>query len=424
MVVAASATEDGRPLLFKNRDNSSSYMVEMSVRNGDGYKYIAQFAFRNGVQTGPWGGFNEKGFCIVNSVSYNLTELTNVSQNSMVLEKALCECVNTSDFEEIIERQESTMDIRANYGVIDAQGHAVLYEVGPNGYTKYDANDEHVAPEGIIIRTNYSLMGDVDQKAGKDRLIVAQRFVKEAKFHHQLSGRYILQNLPRYLINSSGISLYDSAPVTWNDETKASFDGYIPRYSSTSAMLIQGVRKNDNSSLTMSWAMVGPPMTTVAVPLFLTPNNILPEKVIASHGSAWLCRKGQMLKKVLFPYDDKNIIDLSKLYNYEQTGIMQQILEIENEIISRGIRMTEEAYTRGYVIEEKLMDYYAWLNSYLKYQYENYFNRIETSVTSLTNRPMRSDGMWDISGKFLKDVSNYQGIIIKERKKMVKHINK
>ena len=273
MVVAASVTEDGRPLLFKNRDNSSSYWMKMSVNDDDGFKFVAQYAIRNGVQTGPWGGFNEKGFCIVNSVSYNYSGTANASMNSVVLGKALGECVNTSDFEKLLEGLEMPMDIRANYGVIDAQGHAVLYEVRPNGYTKYDANDEYTTPDGIIIRTNYSIDGDIDMKVGEDRLIAAQRFMEETKFHHLLNGCYLLQNLPRYLVNASGINLYDLAPVTWDDEMKTTLDGYIPKFSSTSAMLIQGVKKTENVSLTMCWAMVGPPMTTTAVPLFLTPTQ-------------------------------------------------------------------------------------------------------------------------------------------------------
>ena len=49
MIVAASATKDGRPLLFKNRDSSSALMVEMRVENGNGFKHMAQYALSDGT---------------------------------------------------------------------------------------------------------------------------------------------------------------------------------------------------------------------------------------------------------------------------------------------------------------------------------------------------------------------------------------
>ncbi|MBR3079757.1 MAG: hypothetical protein IKH01_08075 [Prevotella sp.] len=33
VVVAGSSTDDGRPLLFKNRDSSNAYMVEMRIEH-------------------------------------------------------------------------------------------------------------------------------------------------------------------------------------------------------------------------------------------------------------------------------------------------------------------------------------------------------------------------------------------------------
>ena len=37
VVVAGSATDDGRPLLFKNRDSSNAYMVEMRIEQNSGF---------------------------------------------------------------------------------------------------------------------------------------------------------------------------------------------------------------------------------------------------------------------------------------------------------------------------------------------------------------------------------------------------
>jgi len=46
MIVAASATEDGRPVLFKNRDSANAYMVDIRIDHQEGFKFIAQYALR------------------------------------------------------------------------------------------------------------------------------------------------------------------------------------------------------------------------------------------------------------------------------------------------------------------------------------------------------------------------------------------
>ena len=421
VVVAGSATDDGRPLLFKNRDSSNAYMVAMRIEQNSGFKFIAQYVIGSIYSEGPWGGFNEKGFCIANTISYNYSGATYAELNSVVLGRALAECETTDDFEKLIDGIEKPMDIRANYGVIDAHGHAAFYEVGPNGYTKYDANE---APDGILIRTNFSYAGDTDRKVGEDRLAAAHRFMDDAKLYEQVNARHILQELPRYLVKGDGTSLYDSAPATWDDEAKTDFEGFIPRYSTTNAMLIKGVKTDEDATLTLCWTMVGPPVATTAIPLFLTPGNILPEKSTATDGDAWLCRMGQDLKTVLFPYEEEDkskFIDLSKLYNGEETGIMQRIVRIENEIISQSSGMIEDAYTEGALSEDALKDYYAWLDNYLEEQYKANFGDIITSIVSPYQDKNHQDvRMWDISGRRIDHLSNYRGIVVTKHGKYLR----
>ena len=89
IIASSSATKDGRPLLFKNRDSSSAYMLEMRVENGNGFKHMAQYALSDGNWMGPWGGFNEEGFCIVNTLSYNFSGAELASMNNQMIDMAL-----------------------------------------------------------------------------------------------------------------------------------------------------------------------------------------------------------------------------------------------------------------------------------------------------------------------------------------------
>ena len=399
-------------------------MVDMRIDQQESFRFIGQYALREGTWEGPWSGCNEAGFCIANSLSYNYSGAEYASMNKEILDMALRHCETAVEFEQLIDGLEKPVDVRANYAVIDAHGNAAFYEVGPYGYTKYDANDPQTAPEGVLIRTNYSLAGDLERKVGEDRWKAAEIFVSEAMASQQFNWRYILQNLPRYLVHSNGTDLYADAPATWNDERQTDFDGFIPRYSTTNAMLIKGVKTDEDAALTLCWTMVGPPVATAAIPLFLTPGNILPEKSTATDGDAWLCRMGQDLKTVLFPYEEEDkskFIDLSKLYNGEETGIMQRIVRIENEIISQSSGMIEDAYTEGALSEDALKDYYAWLDNYLEEQYKANFGDIITSIVSPYQDKNHQDvRMWDISGRRIDHLSNYRGIVVTKHGKYLR----
>ncbi|MCR5819996.1 MAG: hypothetical protein K6F94_03475 [Bacteroidaceae bacterium] len=410
MIVAASATDDGRPLLFKNRDSSSAYMVDIKADQHEGFRFVAQYALCDDTWEGPWSGFNEQGFCIANSLSYNYSGAEYASMNRVILDMALRRCSTASDFEVLIDSLAKPMDVRANFAVVDAQGSAVFYEVGPGGYTKYDANDPLTAPDGYLIRTNYSLAGDQDRRVGEDRMVAAERFATEAVAAHQLNGRYILQNMPRYLVHSNGTVLYDNAPATWDVETPADFDGFIPRHSSTNAMLIQGVRAGESPLLTVCWSIMGPPMATVAQPLFITPHNILPAK----SENGWLSERGQALKGFIFPYQENatKVVDWSKLYNREGTGIMQRILCIEDEIIERGCSLIVDARQSGALSEESLADYYSWLDGYIEREYEYHFADIAASVATRQSLAGQHSDWWDIRGMRRPDRLGFRGVIV------------
>ncbi len=216
--------------------------------------------------------------------------------------------------------------------------------------------------------------------------------------------------MPRYLAHSNGTVLYDDAPATWDDETPTDFDGFIPRHSSTNAMLIQGVKAGESPLLTVCWSITGPPVATVAQPLFITPHNLLPAK--AENG--WLSERGQALKGVIFPYQENTtkVVDLSKLYNREGSGIMQRILSIEAEIIERGSSLIVDARQSGALSEASLADYYSWLDGYIEREYEYHFAGIPTSVAARQSSAGQRSDWWDVRGMRRPDRQGFRGIIV------------
>ena len=62
-------------------------------------------------------------------------------------------------------------------------------------------------------------------------------------------------------------------------------------------ILVQGVTPDESPLNTVSWTIIGWPLTTVAIPLVLTPSGKLPAIVTDDGmGHSWLNEKGLQLK--------------------------------------------------------------------------------------------------------------------------------
>ncbi len=83
------------------------------------------------------------------------------------------------------------LGVEANFGVIDANGGAAYYETDNFKFIKYDANDPSVAPNGYLIRTNFS----VAQRIRYIRYATAENQTKKEK----LSFEFLINDVPRCL---------------------------------------------------------------------------------------------------------------------------------------------------------------------------------------------------------------------------------
>lgn len=389
VLVSGNATVDGRPLLLKNRDSSEAPLVEMRVVKDEGFSYLAQFAVADSVLRGPWVGFNEKGFAIANSLSFNVKEGQGVSGNGELMRKGLATCETVDDFEQVLKEMDRPMDVMANFAVMDAFGGAAIFEVGKTDYVKYDVNDPMAAPGGMMVRSNYCLSGSETGRVGEDRYVIASRFLQELPVGG-VSWKDLLMKLTRLLVNEEGTDLGSSLPLSYDDETKTDFDGFIPRDISTNAMVIQGVKEGESPLLTFGWAMVGPPMMTVVLPFFMSEE--LPQKTVSEGEGAWLSRKGLELKGMVFSYPDAyRVIDLSKLCNQEETGILQRIMRMEEEIVHRGETLMEETREAGVVQPSSLHAFHEWLDPYLDDEYAYAFRGNDGGDDGIVSEEKRGD---------------------------------
>ncbi|MFO7790472.1 MAG: hypothetical protein ACQES1_00750 [Bacteroidota bacterium] len=379
-LISGKYTKDGKPLLFKNRDTGCMDNALVLFEDGK-YKYIAMVNGNEKWDKEVWGGYNETGFAIVNSAAYNnntgdTTELKD--QEGVVMKMALQHCRTLQDFERLLDTLNKPMGVDSNFGVIDAYGGASYYETGNYNYKKFDANDPDVAPQGFLVRTNFSVSGDTTEGYGFIRYNTAFQALNEGLERNQLNPQYAFDKLSRNLYHSlTGTSLRDDIPGSRDTRDLRFFIDYIPRVSTSAAMLIVGTNNEKQADEAMMWTVLGSPLCSVAVPVWLSAGKPLP-RVLAMNDSlrAPLCNAALEFKKECFPVtrgSGEKYINLSAVINQEQTGYLQLLKPVENTIFEKAEKLCVHI-ANGTKSHDDIQAFYTWVDAYLNNSYKEKFD--------------------------------------------------
>lgn len=161
-------------------------------------------------------------------------------------------------------------DIEANFGVIDAQGGAAMFEVDYYKYVMYDANNPKDAPYGYIARTNFSFAGKVNEGAGYVRYMEADQVLMKASATGSITPQFIFNDLSRSFRNRMlDIDLRSGA---YNRPQASGWfvdQDFIPRSSTSCSVVVQGVKPGEKAELTTMWTLLGYPPTGIAIPLWV-----------------------------------------------------------------------------------------------------------------------------------------------------------
>jgi len=371
-IIAGKATKDGRPLLLKNRDSDELQNKLMYFNDGT-FPYIGLVNSTDSIGKEVWGGFNTTGFAIINSASYNIkrNDTTKLSDREGELMKAaLKSCSTVADFEKLLKELPKPLGVEANFGVIDASGGAAYFETGNYSYVKYDVNDPVVAPNGYLIRTNYSCSGIEDKGAGYIRYTTAQELFKERNNEEKFDYSFLLNGVCRSLKHSlTKTDLTKDLPENLSDTKYVWFQDYIPRPLSAAAIIFQGVKKGEDPMLSTMWSVIGFPLTSVVVPVWITKNGSMPQVLVASkNGNSPLCEMSLKLKaRVLSDFQGRGdkYMDISKLMNKSGTGIRQKLSKIEKEIIRKG-KDNIKARRNSKITDAGIEAYYSWVDKYIQ----------------------------------------------------------
>ena len=375
VIVSGKITPDGRPIMFKHRDATSGMSNLPLLVQGERYRYIGLFNAADRKMKSAWGGHNETGFAIINTAAYNLNGPEGIDSNGdgALMKRALEICSTLKDFETLLDTMPKPRDLNSNFGVMDAQGGCAYYETGNEKYVKYDVNDPNVAPKGYLMRTNFGFTGAETLRTGKERYAAITELMEGAESAGNINCDYLLTHISRYLKHGlTHINLYDIMPEDDHQPVMYPFRDFIPRYTSTATMLIQGVKEKEQASNTVCWMIAGYPLTTVAMPLMILSSEKLPAVLKPSENHcSWLCNKSLELKDRLFCEHLSNgndYINLAALINRKNTGILQKILPVEQEVLKRG-HIAVEQLRKDRKAERAMENYYDWVDDYLMKTY-------------------------------------------------------
>jgi len=385
-IISGKYTKDGRSMIWKLRD-SEKFKNKMMYFDDGKYSYIGLVNSEDLIGEQIWGGANSVGFSIMNSASFNVNIGDSSSKKDFegfIMKKALQECATIKDFENLLNNLPKPMGLASHFGVIDAQGGAVFYEVNNYTFTKFDANDPIQAPNGYIIRTNFSFTGAKDNGYGFIRYQTAQNIFYQAESMGKLNYQTIIQDFSRCfkhaVINVDYKEIYKTIP---KGEHFINSDDLITRHGSSSAILIQGVKPTEPVDMTTIWATVGFPNTCITLPVWLRGGKNLPKVLLADKsGNAPLNEMAIQLKEQCYPIKRSSgykYLLISQLINSEETGIIQKLEVAEKTIFAK----TEDhlnIWRKQNPNKNEIVDYYTWLDDFV---YKTYKNQLRIEYTNL-----------------------------------------
>lgn len=348
-VISGKFMIDGRPLLWKNRDTDEENNKLMYFTDGK-YTYIGLVDSKDISGKEVWIGMNDAGFAIMNSASYNLklNDTTKLSdREGIIIKMALQQCATLEDFENMMNKLPKPWGLQANFGIIDANGGAAYYETSNWSYKKFDANDINSAPKGYLLRTNFSISGETDKGQGYERYDMAEELFLNASNQNNLGYQFIIQQAARCLKHSlTKVDLAKEISEPSGESRFVSFTDFIPRYSTSASVIVQGVNGKELFRNMTMWTVLGFPPCSVVYPVWFNDKHELPSLLKSDEtGNAPLCSMVLELKNKCFPVTrgrGTNYININVLLNKNNSGILQRLQSLDSIIFLNSSDFTRD----------------------------------------------------------------------------------
>lgn len=374
IIVSGKYTANGLPLMWKHRDTDNLHNVIRYFNDGK-YRYVGIVNANDLGGKKVWIGYNDQGFAIMNTVSYNIMDPDDKSQKKsqegILMKMALMHCANLEDFENLLDTLSRPIGVKANFGCIDADGGAAYYETNNFTYRKLDVNDPKLAPFGYMIHTNYSFTGDPETGQGYIRYMATSDLFYKAAQKKAISARFILTQGSRNLVH--GLTENDLRKAfTDEPECMMPFRDYVPRVSTASAAVIEGAPKSLGPEYMTMYTLLGWSLTTPVVPVYLAAEKELPAFMKPGADTrSMLSSFAYDLKMKVFPYQRGHMnyyININALLKRDGEGLLQKVERLEDPIWQRMGEL-QISLNGNAGDQNRFADFYTWLQLHLNNQY-------------------------------------------------------
>lgn len=335
-LISGRLTPNGRPILWKNRDVSFPNQEFAHIEGGN-YEYTT--IITAGDTTNAWGGVNSAGFAIINSTALNFPDSNAATDDDgWHIREGLRNCTRVEDFEAIVaSTDEAGRTCPANYMMIDAFGGGMIYEAAAHSHRSYSINDSVDAPEGFMVRTNFAYSGPDAGRVGQWRHDKAVDSIRAAIRDDRLNAAFILGTVARNVAPPN----FEPYPLPYDSiyPGRGWPTGFIPasssinRISSVSCALIEGVEPGEDPLLSTVFAMIGQPILTLPVPLWVRSNAI--PRSMNGDSTSEMCDLTLRLKARIFNTSlAPEALNTRKLVNADHTGLLELTDPVLADIIS------------------------------------------------------------------------------------------
>lgn len=261
-VAAARATKDGRPMVWKTRDQNG---WDMAMYLNTTYRYRFLAGIDAGSKANSWVALSEKGFAIVAATAFDLEGSGHGLVGLMSLSAGTCATV--AEFQHLLDSTNITgRNIAGNYAVMDSTGAAAMFEISGTGYWKYDATDSVTCPRGYVLRTNFSVHGGGN--LGWERYQRSTALFEQFSAGDSITPKSIFRYQMRDLADTNGIPY----PLPFHGSDGIAPYGYIRadrticNESSMCGAVLQSVLPGESANKSTFWMILGCPGSGIAIP--------------------------------------------------------------------------------------------------------------------------------------------------------------
>lgn len=369
-VISGEVTRSGRPMIWKLRDTEAFANHIQRFESPLGF-YVGLVNDNDPNGEAIWGGHNSHGFAIMNSASFNVNANDSADlkdQEGIIMKLALAECETLEDFEKLLSRLSKPMGLAAHFGVIDAEGGAAFYEVNNYTWTKFDANE---APEGYVLRTNYSMTGTKNVGYGYVRFQTASELfsgIPKGEMTPLIVGGEFSRSMRHSLLGVDYRALAEKGALPGKSDY-INTDDLIVRYDTSSMILVEGVKPGEDPALATSWVQIGNPYVSPLLPVWTWEE--VPEALrLPKEGSSseTVAEKAMRLKKSLYPIptvEESRYLYVPLIIRPDGEGLMQEFGKLEAEyvplIASQGgsaerLRLRDELLSKSLTLMDAFLD--------------------------------------------------------------------